>query len=367
MYKSIALFLLGLGVIFDSEYFLLGAGITPFRIAIALFFVIYGLEDNYQLIFGKAGRLGLILIGVFMISDLINSASINIVFSLSMLTSVVSLGIVNSLDPSSQKVILKGALFGIFVFIISYYANFERNYTEDRLRLFWDNSNNLALKFTLIPTLFLIINGFKLWTLILVALSFPAIFETGSRGGLVLTILLIIVVITSMIQQKSASRGWISMMIISTLLLIFVNLEEITQKNIMIQRVSNTEALSSDSRVDYLNLAVPELLDFPLVGIGSLGYDSFTRRILGNAHSLHNGFVDVFAYSGTIGLLLFLAIIREVLINSQKDTKLVMARLKLLTLLCVVFVVFKSGSILSNKLVWLSLGLLNFKTNAPAT
>jgi len=90
----------------------------------------------------------------------------------------------------------------------------------------------------------------------------------------------------------------------------------------------------------------------PIFGVGETGYGNLVESMFGVYTSPHNVFVEILAYTGIIGLFLFLVFFCRVIgvaFRNFKDNNELLS----LILLIPIFGLIISGQILGTKIVWL--------------
>jgi O-antigen ligase len=94
------------------------------------------------------------------------------------------------------------------------------------------------------------------------------------------------------------------------------------------------------------------ILDNPLFGVGTVGYETYSFMVFGELKSPHNVFLEILCYTGITGLTVYLVFLYRIFRRSfhlYRQTKIILPIL----LLIPIFASLASGQILNVKIGWL--------------
>jgi O-antigen ligase len=262
---------------------------------------------------------------------------------------------------------------GIFISALLFMLGIGTGIEEGRLTLFGQNPNSIGL-FSVFSVLFIISTVFenkqnfrnsRYW---LLTFTVPLIYmaaQTGSRTtflGLFFTLALYFVLKSKTnfsIKLISLLLGGITMYALYSFFMTFDVLRER-----MISFYTEGNISGRDVIWSYI---VPKIMEKPILGVGINGYTKIIGVLYGKFFSPHNVFIELFAYSGILGLLAFLLFVFQILKEGYYRLKNENFVLPILYIFLILFV-FLSGQALAVKLFWIIYAyLVNCGIEIPET
>jgi O-antigen ligase len=244
---------------------------------------------------------------------------------------------------------------GVLVTAILYILNIGVSFDGERLKIFGENANKIGiLSVIAVMYIFSIILEKKKHSKIKYLLGLALIplvnmlASTGSRitfAGLTLGLF-----IYFFVRNIKFSDIYLRLL---TFLPIYFLIQYILSFSVLRNRLFNSIEEGDLSGRDTLwsNLW-PYLIENPFMGVGINGYIEISTILYGTYFSPHNVFLEIFAYTGLIGLFLFLLFfyrIFQMTLVIKKRNNLLFP----LVLVMLIFMVFFSGQGLTTKPFWL--------------
>lgn len=232
---------------------------------------------------------------------------------------------------------------------------------NDRLNLLGENPNSLSVRVSL-GILFLVWGSvenvlnlnrfFRVILLIPVPFMFNLILASGSKGSFLLCIASIALYI---LLLKNISKYVKFGVIISGVVAFHFALSLFFESSLY-ERFLTSDFTSG--RSDIWDAAINIFLENPL-GIGEVGYKVEILRRLGVIIDTHNLFVYLLVTGGIIALILFLYFMTKIFIKNIRRYKYDKNIIFLLIFFSMVFVMSKTGGVLSYLIMWYFLACIN--------
>lgn len=279
-------------------------------------------------------------------------------------------------DAQAMKIGLYGLVLGtiilstLFMLGIGVYVEAGVVVEEgERMSMFGQNQNELGIlmvfgiSLTLMIAIFydnLRLKTFRFVAIIPIIFMLSLLLATASRAAFVALIASLIIII---ILHKTQNRFSRLLLFIGGIYGVWYGLQTLAESdNIMIERLMSTiEDGNTSGREDIWLALLPYLAEHPLFGIGQTGYAEVSHKALVTvANSMyeygfspHNVLIEVFAYTGIVGLFVMLLFWGKMYVsawNSYKQNNSVVSLLLLVPILLSIM----TGQILTNKVAWLS-------------
>lgn len=239
---------------------------------------------------------------------------------------------------------------------VLFYFNIGFEFEQGRVILFGDNPNNVGIRmsisFFIIATNYLnsSIKDSKFRHLLIITLI-PIIMllaVTGSRLAVIAFILEFIAVVLFFKTNKSNLRVLILLAGLSVGYYIWVYF---MKTDVLQSRLLNTLYERDLGGREYIWAAVIKTIDSsPIWGIGTTGYNIYMRSVFGYVVPAHNVILEILAYTGIVGLSLYLHLFFKILRISYKNYQIHNDLLPLL-----LFIPF-TGMLLSSHLLVVKIG-----------
>lgn len=251
-------------------------------------------------------------------------------------------------------------ILGAILLIILYNFGVAVDDSTSRHKMLDENQNVLAIKVA-IAVLSLLGIAVKLKNkkikylsfTILFLFFFPAIdfiFDTGSRTA-TLIILIGVGLTLFLISGRNVILKTFGLFLGIGFGIYFYDL--VMSSEVMGQRIEQEEKRGQFSNRTFLwEYAVQYIEDHPFFGGGRTGYDAFMIKAYGNIQSPHNVFLEILAYTGIIGMFLFLGFLFLCVKSSYKyylKTKIVIPLILFIPLIGMML----SQQMLRSKIAWL--------------
>jgi|WetSurSiteA1Bulk_404760.scaffolds.fasta_scaffold05189_2 O-antigen ligase len=261
-------------------------------------------------------------------------------------------------NPEAGYKVLLSLNLAIFVSALLFMLGIGVEITEGRLTIFSENANRLGM-FSIFSILFIISNVFEnkqhlgssrylLLTLTIPLANMAA--QTGSRStyiGLLLTIALYFV-----LKSKSKFSLKIVYFFLGGVALFALNSYLMTF-DVLSERMNSFYSEGNLSGRDVIwQFVMTRIMEKPIFGVGINGYTNIISELYGSFFSPHNVFLEIFAYSGLLGLLIFLYFIFQMVREGYYINKYDNYLMPLLYLVLILFV-FLSGQALNLKAFWI--------------
>lgn len=317
--RNLILFLIGASICFD-EVVLPGGFTIAFLLTLAYVLVLIPLYKNIQLI-GKYRKyyvpLILFIILLF-IMNLLHPANRNIpVFPRSIFFNIVLMLLICLHSEYSGNRIrtlnfaLNGIIAGCLLTIYFYTRNIGITIdSAGQFTMFGQNINKFALilNFGMFLVFNILLNDTYKVKYLKYTLIVPLIYgifmvlNTGSRVSFISLIGGIVVLIVF----NPASNKWLKILLSLSILFfgfwIIQNLEDY----VVYGRIMKTiQEGSTSGREDLWEMIIPQAMENPILGVGQTGY-SFFNTLNRPGFSPHNVLIEVFAYTGIVGLIIMI-------------------------------------------------------------
>ncbi|MEO8109969.1 MAG: O-antigen ligase family protein [Ginsengibacter sp.] len=246
-------------------------------------------------------------------------------------------------------------VFGSIAMAIFYLLGIGIDYTGERISIFGDNENAIGLRMcisTILILLSLIQNIFKMnkWRYLLLIplpLMLSLMANTGSRVAFIsLGVAFLLGVI--LIRAKNISRK-IFVFIGAAFIGLFI-WNYLMQTEVLVSRLNQTVNEGSlGGREGIWKQIIPLIEDNIFIGVGKTGYTLYTTAIFGKFASPHNVIFEILAYTGIVGLIIFLIFIGNLVWEAWKyyrNTKFILAVILFIPVIGLIL----SGQILGTKI-----------------
>ena len=266
--------------------------------------------------------------------------------------------IMNNNPITVYKVLLSlniAILLSALLFLFRIGTDFDH---DGRLTLFGENSNKIGL-FAVFSILFIISGisenkqNYRKWRYLLLIFIIPLInmaAQTASRVtffGLLLTVFLYFI-----LKSKKNLSGKLLFFLFGGGV-IFALYSYLMTFDVLSERLFRTYYEGSMSGRDIIWAHVlPSILEKPVFGIGINGYSSIISQLYGGFYSPHNVFIEIFAYSGLLGLIVFFCFLFQIAREGFNILRYDDYVLPTLFFFLILFV-FLSGQGLETKVFWM--------------
>ena len=258
--------------------------------------------------------------------------------------------------------VLRGALFAFCVggltTLVFYFFGFAVSYDGGRATVFDDNQNILAvrLSISMMVAIFFLVSGDsffkfdKVVFLISIPLFLIFIIDTGSRVGFLSAVVGALIFMLTRVR-----RGGLTALCIFCVFggFIFYVVSNLASFELIFDRLAaSAEEGNLGGREFIWEKLLVHALDKPFFGHGFSGYAELSVSIFGALKSPHNVVLEIFFYSGFLGLCLFGFFIFMVVLSALK-LWLLSDSIRPIVLLIPVFGLLISGQILNDKVSWM--------------
>lgn len=261
-------------------------------------------------------------------------------------------------------IIEKGFVFfflGIILLTVLFNLGYGVDYTQNRLTIFNENQNKIGVKLAigLIVNLYLILyyreRLSKLVYLLLFAPIAPIILfmmGTGSRTALAIFLLSFVVISVLYKTKYVASKLFViatGAVLAGVIITVALNTAVLGTR---LMRVQDSGDLSGRDVI--WSKILPVIEDNPVFGVGRTGFSEYAIQTFGGPISPHNVFLELLAYTGTVGFIIFLSLIFYAFHSAYKyyvKTNYVAPLVFLIPILGMMF----SQQMLNHKIAWLIL------------
>jgi len=263
------------------------------------------------------------------------------------------------IDPNVLK---HGMLwFGIGAISVTlfYFMGVGIEINEGRVSLFDDNENETALRISIgiLVLLYFVVNNHLSLVRGRFALFFPIpamlkfMLETGSRTAFIGFILAFFV--GSLLIKMGTWRNKVVFLCLSVGASVFI-LNALEQADILVTRLDRTTEYGDLAGRDEIWRSIgPLIKDNLILGVGRTGYENFMGFSFGHdvVTSPHNVIIEVIAYTGIVGLTMYLTLLWRIGQSAFRSYKTTGFLLPLL-LLCPVCAMILVGQALGSKIAW---------------
>jgi O-antigen ligase len=195
---------------------------------------------------------------------------------------------------------------------ILYYLGIGVEMEQGRLKIFGDNENNIGFRMALAIIMLLSIvfenplnfGKKRFFGLLGLLFLFPVLALSGSRTSLI-TLALGVLIFTFFMRMSNIWRkvGFILMACVGIVAMMLY----FAQFNTLKQRFNDSiENGDTAGRIAIWHHVFPIFYESPVFGVGETGYAARIIPIYGEALPSHNLYIEILAYTGIIGLSLFL-------------------------------------------------------------
>lgn len=347
---------------------------TKISISLLLFFSLLNFKNSFT--FKNFPDVIKIIVLYFLMLTANNFINQNVAYStiidVSFFLNVLVFIVLCNYSVIEKKIILKGLLvFSLSSFCLTILFLFglgEISFIEGRFSIFGMNENGLGLALCisiiiLISIVFdnkLFFNKGRFVLLILIPFLFVLLLQTGSRGALISLILglgtyfflndklkhiyKIITFLVILFFMIIVWEFYLKDAFITTRLLESINNQDLSSRDLVWKSIFKT------------------ITDNPIFGIGETGYaqkmDNFSEY---GVASPHNVFIEIFCYTGIVGLVVFLVFLKNIFIGARKtfiNKKGILSIILLFPLANNLL----SGQLLDVKLLWVILAFIASET-----
>jgi len=264
-------------------------------------------------------------------------------------------------ERKEPKIILKGLLsysIGIIILTVFYMLGIGIRVEIGRVTIFEENENVVGMKISICIVYLLIEmleNKLKLnrWRyLFLVPIPFLIKFmcDTGSRVATI-SLTLSITAAIFMIYKNHNSRKILIGFLVFILTLRFLFNYIVSQETLMNRFMETYMSGDLEGRNIIWQSVIGLIKENILFGVGETGYRLFCLKEFGDYASPHNVILEILAYTGIIGLFIYLKFIYHLIYSSYMSYKKELNLMPLL-LLIPTFGFVLSGQALNVKIVW---------------
>lgn len=278
-------------------------------------------------------------------------------------------------DPKALTIGLYGFMLGtailavLFAFGIGIYEEVGVTLEEgDRLTMFGQNQNALGLLMAnglaLITMFFIVYNRVRwnIWRFVVVvpmAFMFILLFASGSRAAFATLVLAILAIVFLHHTEKRYMR---LLFVLVGVIGMWYGFQYLVSSELMYERIILTISEGNSSgRTDIWAALMPRLIEHPIFGVGQTGYAEVCHqelmRVANNmyeyGYSPHNVLIEVFAYTGIIGLLCMLTFWVRIFKSARFCYKNKNDLIPLLLLFPIILSIL-TGQVLADKVAWLS-------------
>jgi O-antigen ligase len=304
---------------------------TKISISVLLFFSLLNFEKsftfkNFPTVLKIIVLYFLMLLGNnFINQNLAYNTIINVSFFLNVFVFIV----LCNYAAIDKNIILKGLLvFSLRSFCLTILFLFglgEISYIEGRFSIFGMNENGLGLAlcisiFVLIAIVFdnkLFFNKGRYLLLVMIPFLFFFLLQTGSRGALISLTLGLGTYFILNNKLKHIYKFVLFLVILFSSLFIW---EFFLRDSVITARLVESINSRDVSSRDLVWKSIFKIIaDNPIVGIGETGYaqkmDNFSEY---GVASPHNVFIEIFCYTGLVGLVIFLFFLKNIFVAARK-------------------------------------------------
>ncbi|GHA46227.1 hypothetical protein GCM10007103_29170 [Salinimicrobium marinum] len=261
----------------------------------------------------------------------------------------------------SPGIIKRGLLFfilGSIILTLFYHLNIGVRYEGGRVTILGDNQNAIGsrISISILIIIFSVytwwVSGKKVFALMLltsIPLMLSLMLETGSRKAVIALVLSFIIGII-FLRTKKNSHKILIILIACFCTLYFISM--LSGSEILMKRLLATAEDGDLAGRDRIWTAIlPVIFENPFFGVGQTGFYQFSKETFGAYNSPHNVILEVLAYTGILGLILYLNFLIKVIRTTIQNYSINKDILPLL-LLIPVFGFILGGQALGSKISW---------------
>lgn len=310
----------------------------------------------------------ILFFAILTIVNLFNiDANLGNFFNLTIFQNIVLMYILINHEQGDPCILEKGMLsfaLGAMVLAILNNMGIGVEISENgQVRIFEDNQNSIGLR-SCVASIILIHNmltnplkiGYsRLLLLIPLILIFELMAVSASRSA-------VLAFITALFAGGfliKTGKTWIKFLVLlSTIGFLFAAINLLLQHEVFRMRLMSTiwEGDLSGRDIIWRNI-FPLILDNPILGVGTIGYETYSFMVFGELKSPHNVFLEILCYTGIIGLAIYAVFLYRIFMRGYqlyRQTKLVLPLLLLIPLVAAL----TSGQILNVKTGWFILAYI---------
>lgn len=265
---------------------------------------------------------------------------------------------INMLAKINMVVINLLFILALSGFGVSYGQDFVLG--ENRLLIFGINPNGLSLYAVLsvVSSLHLLFQSPKALSKVFPALSLVlgigVITMAGSNGGLIFLLASIVIILGMRLRNK---KGSILLALIALLVIVSLGYEYLISTPVFYNRINSGDDITS-GRLRLFKRGIEVFIEHPIFGSGMSGYDYYMDLYFGEVRPTHNGYIDIAAYTGLVGLVVFLSYLYR-----QGKELWVHVSNKMFPASFAIFVIFmlnfsKDGGVLFAKFTWVYIAII---------
>ena len=227
-----------------------------------------------------------------------------------------------SRHPQDLNAALVGYAIGSMVIPILYFAGIGVEIDDSGRLVFLGNNSNvfgvrICFAIGIILQLFIIQDYYRLKEnkirfVIPIILLVAVLFASGSRTAF-LCLLLVFASTVFSYRGKGKNRIVVWGIIAAFAMFLFL------RGTVLFDRLLDSATTGDTSGRDLIWAALlPKCLENPVFGVGMTGYDTLTMEATGKLTNPHNVFLEIFAYSGYVGLSIYFIFWLIILIRGMK-------------------------------------------------
>jgi O-antigen ligase len=226
-----------------------------------------------------------------------------------------------------------------------------------RISIFGDNENIIGIRLSLAITLFIYIVlsdlfSWRIWRfLLLIPIPYMLLFMfvTGSRVAFLAFVLAFLL---GTLLYKTKKRWYKIVVLLFSVGIAMYVFQIMLQSEVLINRLLLTREQGDLAGRDIIwQSLLPLIKETFLWGVGQTGYSAFTAQTFGVEKSPHNVLIEVTAYTGIIGLFIYLYFLFNITKQAWKAYKIKGILVPLLFMIPVYGVIL-TGQALNVKIVW---------------
>lgn len=260
-------------------------------------------------------------------------------------------------------VLLKGMFsfsLGAIVLTFLYNAGIGIEYSGGRVSIFGDNENAIAVRLSIavIILIYIVVSdalSFKWWRYLLllpIPLMLPFMFETGSRKAFIGFVGAFVV---GIFLYKSKQNWYKILVVVCAVIASSYFIELLLDSDILYSRLLKTKEEGSLGGREFIWSNILSFIQDNIIwGAGKTGYHKFSIQTFGGITSPHNVLFEVLAYTGIIGLSMYLYFIVKATWQAFRGYKINGFLLPFL-LLIPTWGLILGGQALEGKMVWATL------------
>jgi O-antigen ligase len=343
---------------------------TKISISVLLFFSLLNFKKSFTFKnFPNVIKILVLYILMLIVNNFINqNVAYNTIINVSFFLNVLVFIVLCNYAAIDKYIILKGLLvFSLSSFCLTILFLFglgEISYIEGRFSIFGMNENGLGLAlcisiFILIAIVFdnkLFFNKGRYLLLVMIPFLFFFLLQTGSRGALISLTLGLGTYFILNNKLKHIYKIVLFLVILFSSLFIwefFLRDSVITAR--LMESINNRDVSSRDLVWKSIYIIIA---DNTMFGIGETGYaqkmDNFSEY---GVASPHNVFLEIFCYTGLVGLVIFLFFLKNIFV-AAREVFLNKGEILSIVLLFPLANNLLSGQLLDVKMLWVILAFI---------